>query len=147
MLAGGTVKNENPFVFEAAARLDDPDWGIIQSPFMKGKARTLEFRHKVTLDGDQLSYSETTNVEIYGRVFETTVLVFVRASTPQDSSGRWSFWVLVGVAGLIWATQPGSPPPPTSNAVAGVALTLWLLPVWGRWIDRHRQSLPRHTRP
>jgi len=72
VLAGGTVKNENPVVFEVAARLDGPDWGIIQSPFMKGKARTLEFRHKVTLDGDQLSYSETTIVEIYGRVFEHT---------------------------------------------------------------------------
>ena len=72
VLAGGTVRNENPVVFEVAARLDDPDWGIIQSPFMKGKARTLEFRHKVTLDGDQLSYSETTIVEIYGRVFEHT---------------------------------------------------------------------------
>ena len=72
VLAGGTFKNGNPVVFEVAARLDDPDWGIIQSPFMRDNARTLEFRHKITLEGNQLSYSETTIVEIYGRTFEHT---------------------------------------------------------------------------
>ncbi len=72
VLAGGSFKGAGPIVFEVAARLDDPDWGIIQSPFMRDNARTLEFRHTVTLDGDQLRYSETTIVEIYGRIFEHT---------------------------------------------------------------------------
>ena len=72
VLAGGAFKNGDPIVFEVTARLDDPDWGIIQSPFMRDNARTLEFRHKVTLNGDELRYSETTVVEIYGRTFEHT---------------------------------------------------------------------------
>ena len=72
VLAGGKFKGGTPVVFDVAARLDDPDWGIIQSPFMRDKARTLEFRHTVTLDGDTLSYSETTVLDIYGRTFEHT---------------------------------------------------------------------------
>ncbi len=82
---------------------------------------------------------------IEGGLLIAAVVVFVRAFAPRDNSGRWSFWTLVGLASLIWASQPWSPPPPTSNAVAGVVLTLWLLPLWGRWIDRHRQAPTPHT--
>jgi hypothetical protein len=39
---------------------------------MKDNARTLEFRHKLTLGGDRLTYSEATVVNIYGRTFEHT---------------------------------------------------------------------------
>ncbi len=55
-----------------AAKLGDPDWGIVQSPFMRDNASTVAFRHEVTIDGDQLSYAETTSLEIYGRRFEHT---------------------------------------------------------------------------
>ena len=54
------------------AKLDDPNWGIVQSPFMRDKARTLEFSHELTIKGDRLSYSETTQIDIYGRSFEHT---------------------------------------------------------------------------
>jgi hypothetical protein len=33
------------------------------------------------------------------------------------------------------------PVPPSGTAVAGSALALWLIPVWGIWIDRHREAL------
>ena len=51
---------------------DGEEWGISQSPFMRDKARTLEFRHRVTVAGDTLSYHETTVLEIYGRRFDHT---------------------------------------------------------------------------
>lgn len=54
------------------AKLGDPDWGVVQSPFMRDKASTLGFSHELTVDGDRLSYSETTLLEIYGRTFEHT---------------------------------------------------------------------------
>ncbi len=55
-----------------AARLGDPDWGIIQSPFMRDQARTTAFEHKLSIEGDVLSYAETTHLEIYGRSFAHT---------------------------------------------------------------------------
>jgi hypothetical protein len=76
VLAGGRYDasggHDSPVELAVSARLGDPDWGIIQSPFMRDKARTVEFRHDLTVDGKTLSYSETTVLEIYGRTFEHT---------------------------------------------------------------------------
>lgn len=48
------------------------EWGIVQSPFMKDKAKTNKFFQKLTVSANQLSYSETTMVDIYGRTFTHT---------------------------------------------------------------------------
>lgn len=75
VLAGGqALCSESPdeVTLEVAAGVDDPDWGIVQSPFMRENARTVEFQHTVRLAGDTLFYSETTVLEIYDRMFEHT---------------------------------------------------------------------------
>ena len=58
---GGTTQ------IEVRAVDGDRDWGILQSPFMRAKARTTEFRHRVQVQGDTLSYDETTVLDIYGK--------------------------------------------------------------------------------
>ncbi|MFQ5745341.1 MAG: hypothetical protein ACE5HV_17435, partial [Acidobacteriota bacterium] len=50
----------------------DHTWGILQSPFLHDKARTVAFEHEITVQADRLSYSETTRLEIYGRSFDHT---------------------------------------------------------------------------
>lgn len=76
VLAGGTHNGakhaDGSIVLEVAAGLNDKNWQIIQSPFMQENARTTKFRHRVTVGNGKLSYSETTIVEIYGKVFEHT---------------------------------------------------------------------------
>lgn len=76
VLAGGTVdpgwKGKSPIALDVSARENDPNWGILQSPFMRDNARTTKFRHHVEINGDQLSYHETTVLEIYGKTFEHT---------------------------------------------------------------------------
>ncbi|MCH7496606.1 MAG: FABP family protein [Candidatus Marinimicrobia bacterium] len=76
VLAGGTYTGardaEGRVMIEVAAKLDDSNWKIIQSPFMLEYARTTEFRQHITVGNGKLSYSETTIVEIYGKVFEHT---------------------------------------------------------------------------
>ncbi len=57
---------------KVAAKLDDPDWGVLQSPYMRDNARTLEFRHEIAVEGDRLTYSQTTVLDIYGRRFDHT---------------------------------------------------------------------------
>lgn len=54
--------------FEVAASGDD----ISQSDFMRAKARTESFSHKVEVVGDEMNYSETTVLEIYGQSFKHT---------------------------------------------------------------------------
>ena len=68
---GGAV-HSGTVTLEVAAKIDDPDWSIVQSPFMRDNAKTLAFTHKISLEQDRLSYSETTTLDIYGRIFEHT---------------------------------------------------------------------------
>jgi len=76
VLAGGKYtegKNkDDKVIIEVAANINDKNWQIIQSPFMQENARTTEFHHKITVGNGKLSYSETTIVEIYGKIFEHT---------------------------------------------------------------------------
>jgi hypothetical protein len=75
VLAGGSYSgsgDEPEVVLEVAAKLGDPDWGIIQSPFMRDNARTVSFRHRIAVSGDVLNYSETTVLDIYGGPFDHT---------------------------------------------------------------------------
>jgi len=75
VLAGGSssVDSESEAVtLKVAARKGDPDWGIIESPFMRDNASTLAYEHTLTVDGDRMSYSEVTHLKIYGREFEHT---------------------------------------------------------------------------
>ncbi len=76
VLAGGehagVIDPGKSVCLKVGAKLGDPDWGVVQSPFMRDKARTLTFSHELKVAGDRLSYFETTMVEIYGRTFEHT---------------------------------------------------------------------------
>ena len=73
VLAGGHYNEAgSPVKLVVSAKLDDPDWGIIQSPFMRDHAKTVAFHHELSVENRMLSYSGTTSLEIYGRSFEHT---------------------------------------------------------------------------
>jgi hypothetical protein len=74
VLAGGRFdgRSDGPVELTVSARAGDADWGIVQSPFMRDHARTVAFEHTVRVEGDALTYHETTHLEIYGRSFEHT---------------------------------------------------------------------------
>ncbi len=75
LAGGGCTASENPgdgLSLEVHAKKDDPNWSIIQSPFMRDNALTTEFRQKITLSNNMLTYSQTTELEIYGTHFQHT---------------------------------------------------------------------------
>jgi len=73
VLAGGKADiDDGTVTLRLAAADGDPDWGVIQSPFMRDNARTTSFFQTVTVKGDTLSYSQTTMLDIYGKEFEHT---------------------------------------------------------------------------
>jgi hypothetical protein len=76
LLAGGVYTGEKDekgrVIINVAAKLGDDKWDIIQSPFMKENARTTEFTHRIIIGNGELSYSETTMVDIYGKPFVHT---------------------------------------------------------------------------
>ena len=69
---GGEKDDDGRAIIEVAAKIDDDRWQIIQSPFMQENASTTAFRHRIVVGNGRLSYSETTMVDIYGKIFEHT---------------------------------------------------------------------------
>jgi membrane-bound metal-dependent hydrolase YbcI (DUF457 family) len=76
---------------------------------------------------------------VEGALFLVMVETYRRAFPPRDRTGRWSFWSLVVFTGTLWVTSPWSPPPPSMKAIAVVGIATWMFPVWGAWIERHRE--------
>lgn len=76
VLAGGKYTGSKDAagraIIQVAAKIDDDSWKIIQSPFMLKNASTTEFRQEIIVGNGKLSYSETTMVDIYGKMFEHT---------------------------------------------------------------------------
>lgn len=76
VLAGGIYNNEKDdqgrTIINVSAAIDDESWQIIQSPFMQKNAKTIKFTHHVAVGNGELSYFETTIIDIYGKIFEHT---------------------------------------------------------------------------
>jgi membrane-bound metal-dependent hydrolase YbcI (DUF457 family) len=78
---------------------------------------------------------------VEGLFFSVAVAAYLRGTRPRQMAGTWSLWALVLLTTMIWVSGPWSPPPPSERAIAWVGLAMWLLPFWGAWIDRTRQSI------
>ena len=77
-LAGGTFEGDTnvaAITLEVASRLGDPDWGIIQSPFMRDKASTEAFENKMSIAADELRYFQATHLNIYGRIVRHKAII------------------------------------------------------------------------
>ena len=81
-------------------------------------------------------------IVVEGALLAAGVGIYLRASAARDRTGRWALAGLLLLATIIWISQPWSPPPPSSTAVAIGALALWLFIPWARWIEAHRVSPP-----
>lgn len=75
---------------------------------------------------------------IEGSLFAFGVWLYSRATTPDDTIGRWGFAALVIFLIAVYAGNLFGAPPPSAEAIAWVGQSQWLLVLWGYWIDRHR---------
>ena len=71
MLAGGKA-GANETKISVQAKLGDKDWGIVQSPFMRDNASTTGYEYEIEANGDTITYSTTTHLDIYGKTFAHT---------------------------------------------------------------------------
>jgi hypothetical protein len=69
-------------------------------------------------------------------LFAAGVAIYLR----HAANGTLSFWLLIAFFVVAYLGAAFGPPPPSAAAVAGSALALWLLPVWGWWIERRRAA-------
>lgn len=75
LVAGGTYPLQKEYggaIKLSVKAAENSEWGIAQSPFMAEKARSTFFSHDLTVEGDRLSYFESTRLVIYGKNFDHT---------------------------------------------------------------------------
>jgi len=71
--------------------------------------------------------------------FAVGVAVYCGVTKPRDRIGSLGLWLLIAFLFVVYIANLFGPPPPSSTAVAWAAQSMWLLVLWGYWIDRHRQ--------
>jgi membrane-bound metal-dependent hydrolase YbcI (DUF457 family) len=64
-------------------------------------------------------------------LFAGGVAIYLRHS----AKAALAFWLLIAFFVVAYLGAAFGPPPPSASAVAASALALWLLPVWGWWIE------------
>jgi membrane-bound metal-dependent hydrolase YbcI (DUF457 family) len=88
-----------------------------------------------------LWYSVPATIAVESVMFAAALWIYVRTTRPRDGVGRWSFVAFVVLVLVIYAANAMGPAPPGESAVAWVTLSLWLLPIWAAWFDRHRDPV------
>ena len=65
--------------------------------------------------------------------------IYARITMPKDRVGSVGFLSLVIFLLIIYAANLFGPPPPSAGTVVWSAEALWLVVLWGFWLDRHRK--------
>lgn len=84
-------------------------------------------------------------VIVEGFLFAAGLAIYARATRPADRTGSVALGAFAGFLALVYAANVLGPPPPSVAAVAWGGNAMWLLVLWGLWIDRHR--VPRAPAP
>ena len=72
-------------------------------------------------------------------IFGMGIWVYVRTTRARDRVGAMGLWTLVAFLSVVMLANLFGPPPPSVTAVAWSAQAMWLLVLWGYWVDAHRQ--------
>jgi hypothetical protein len=75
-------------------------------------------------------------------IFTLGMVGYARRTAPRDRIGSWGFFALVAFLLAVFFLNTFGAPPPSVAAVAWSAEAMWLLVIWGYWIDRHRSVIP-----
>ncbi len=73
LVAGGSVSEvDGSLTYQVEAAQNNPDWGIVQSPFMQQKALTKSYQFSMQVSANQMKYSQSMMLDIFGKSFEHT---------------------------------------------------------------------------
>jgi hypothetical protein len=71
-------------------------------------------------------------------MFAVGVFIYSRTTSAKDRKGRIGFLSLALFLYIVYLLNLFGPIPPNVSSVAWTAQAIWLLVIWGWWIDRHR---------
>ena len=70
--------------------------------------------------------------------FGVGIWLYLRSTKARDAVGRYAFWALMALLFSGGAASLRAVPPDVKSVAIG-SLFMWILVLWGWWIDRHRQ--------
>jgi membrane-bound metal-dependent hydrolase YbcI (DUF457 family) len=76
---------------------------------------------------------------VEGALYAGGLALYTRATRARDAAGQWILAALVLFLLISYLFAAFGPPAPNVATLAWGGLGLWLVPVWGWWIDRHRE--------
>jgi hypothetical protein len=91
--------------------------------------------------GMGLWYSVAATVIVELLLFAGGIRLYLSATRSRDAVGTYGFWGLVVFLLAIYAGNIFGPPPPSMLAVGIAGNAIWLLVLWGWWVDRHREVI------
>jgi hypothetical protein len=72
-------------------------------------------------------------------LFAAGITIYLSATRAKGATGKWGFWSLIVLLGVLFPVALFGPPPPNVHALAWSALIMWITVPWAAWADRHRQ--------
>jgi hypothetical protein len=76
---------------------------------------------------------------VEGALYAAGLTLYLRSTRARDAAGRWILAALALFLLVSYLFAAFGQPPPSVTVLAWGSLALWLVPVWGWWIDRHRE--------
>jgi hypothetical protein len=97
----------------------------------------------VTLNGPTLLGAGLWNIPVLAVTLELVmfalgVWLYLRHTRASNRKGSIGLWSLVSFLLIVYVASLFGPPPPSATAVAWSAQALWLVIIWGFWVDRNR---------
>jgi len=74
-------------------------------------------------------------------LYAVGIWLYLKATVARDRVGSIGLWALLVFLALVEIANVFGPTPPSVYAVAISAQAMWLLVLWGYWVDRHRDPL------
>ncbi|HSB35628.1 MAG TPA: metal-dependent hydrolase, partial [Thermoanaerobaculia bacterium] len=82
--------------------------------------------------------SVPATLAVEGLLYGLGIWFYARTTKAADATGRWSLVAFAALLGAIYLGNVFGPPPPSVRALTAVSFTLFLIPLWAGWFDRHR---------
>lgn len=76
-------------------------------------------------------------------LYTTGVWLYLKTTMARDRIGSIGLWVLLLFLAVVEVANTFGPPPPSVTAVTISAEAMWLVVIWGYWVDWHRQPVGR----
>lgn len=87
-----------------------------------------------------LWYSRPATLAVELAMLFAGAAIYARSTEARDRAGRYGFWGLVAFLLAAYLAALFGPPPPSVTALGWGGQSVWLLVLWGYWLDRHRAT-------